>query len=62
MVTRGFKGQIQPRLEANTGGSRGIHNIPIRGHKLSNIRLLRVVWCVLQGAVEQGWLGRLSSW
>jgi len=29
MVTRGFKGQIQPRLEANTGGSRGIRSTPI---------------------------------
>ena len=55
------KDQIQPSLERITGPLRGILSMPVKDHKPSNIKLLRAVWCVLRGAVEQGWLGRLGS-
>ena len=53
------KGQIQSRLKRITEPLRGILSAPIKDLKPSNIRLLRAIWCVLRGAVEQGWLGRL---
>ena len=55
------KGQIQPSLQRITEPLRGILGISATNHKVSNIRLLRTVWCVLRGAVEQGWLERLSG-
>ena len=55
------KGQIQPRLERNTGRSRVTLSTPTKHHKPSNNVAYRAIKGVLWGAVEQGWLGSQSS-
>ena len=61
MFVDALKGQIQSRLERTTGCSRTLISSPDNHHKPSNNVAYRAVWGVLWCAVEQGWLGRLSS-
>ena len=47
---------MKPRLGANTGGYRATLSLPINYHKPRDNVSLRVIWCMLWCAVEQGWL------
>ena len=55
------KGHLQPCLERNTEPFTTHLNLPTKHHKPRNIVAYRAIWGALWHAVEQGWLGRLSS-
>ena len=60
MFVDALKGHIQSRLERITEPLKALLSLPNNHHKPSNNEPLRVIWCVLGCALEQGWLCRLG--